>query len=958
MIKRLAAASAIVSLFIGTTARADDHLHFGPPPKWVEPVIEPQVETSGGALGIRLLDGQTHFDSDGTHQFVRQILAVNAAEGLQQAGTIGAVWQPTTDRLTFHKAVIYRGGKEIDVLKDGKSFSILRRESGLETFIIDGRLTATMQVPDLRVGDELEFAYTLDSNNPLFAGHVETTGMFLGWPPIDRLSLKYLWPRGLDVRWRAGKDLPAPVVTRRDDATSLTLARDSFAAPAFPDGAPARYADNGRIQLSDYPDWRSLSRLMAPLYEKAATLTPASAVRAEIAKIAAATQDPKIRGQRALALVQSQVRYFADINGLGGNLPANADDVWSGRVGDCKGKTVLLIAVLRGLGIAADPALVSVSQSNGIDQSLPMAARFDHVIVRTEIDGRTYWLDGTRPADGALDQIAVPRFEWALPLTSPGSDLVRMIATPPALPSTEWRLDLDARKGIKEPAKATGEGIFRGEAAMSMRAVLTLFDPAKRDQFLRKLWGDRHDWIDIETVGYRLDDAKSEVRVSMTAKAPMDWNLEDPNPERRYEANKARLGNRLSPDRKALPAPDVPVVVDERYEVTRQTILLPQGGRGFYVDGEPIDENIGGVHYLRTISLKGDRFDVSTSTRGAAAEISVAEAKAADKRVDALFGKQLFLRLPADFRIATPAPLAPVNPPSMAGLMPPPVGSLALKGDYKGALAALDAIIGKSGRSAKLLAYRAQLLTFVNQFDDANADADAALALNPNEEPALLIKMALLLAADRGGDALILLDRLILMQPARTEFYVERASVRTALDRLEGALADYDIVLIRTPDDQSVHAARIRILMHLRRGNDALAEADMLIRSRPNDAVARALRGEILAQLGRGKEAAEELTRSLALLPNIDALITRLNFGLSPGPEEKLADMLAVIRLEPTRPLPATALVPAARDAKAFVALRAAYIEAEKRGPNTARIAEERSRLEREHGLVGAEAAP
>jgi hypothetical protein len=44
---------------------------------------------------------------------VRQILEVNAAEGLREAGTIGAIWQPATDRLTLHKAVIHRDGKPL-----------------------------------------------------------------------------------------------------------------------------------------------------------------------------------------------------------------------------------------------------------------------------------------------------------------------------------------------------------------------------------------------------------------------------------------------------------------------------------------------------------------------------------------------------------------------------------------------------------------------------------------------------------------------------------------------------------------------------------------------------------------------------------------------------------------------------------------------------------------------------
>ena len=84
--------------------------------------------------------------------------------------------------------------------------------------------------------------------------------------------------------------------------------------------AAARYIDAGRLQLADYGDWQTFSALIGPLYEKAITLAPDSPLHAEIAKIAAASNNPKVR-----ALVQTQVRYFADLNGLGGYSPASAD---------------------------------------------------------------------------------------------------------------------------------------------------------------------------------------------------------------------------------------------------------------------------------------------------------------------------------------------------------------------------------------------------------------------------------------------------------------------------------------------------------------------------------------------------------------------------------------------------------------------------------------------------------
>ena len=51
-----------------------------------------------------------------------------------------------------------------------------------------------------------------------------------------------------------------------------------------------------------------------------------------------------------------------------------AATTWSRRYGDCKGKTALLIALLRGLGIEAEAALVSTDFGDGLDELILLHA--------------------------------------------------------------------------------------------------------------------------------------------------------------------------------------------------------------------------------------------------------------------------------------------------------------------------------------------------------------------------------------------------------------------------------------------------------------------------------------------------------------------------------------------------------------------------------------------------------
>jgi hypothetical protein len=79
------------------------------------------------------------------------------------------------------------------------------------------------------------------------------------------------------------------------------------------------------------------------------------------------------------------------------------------------------VAGARFLGLDASAALVSTTHGVSLNDFLPSAQVFNHVIVRLRIGERIYWLDPTLPSQtGSLDQVTLPHAGWALPLT-PGT---------------------------------------------------------------------------------------------------------------------------------------------------------------------------------------------------------------------------------------------------------------------------------------------------------------------------------------------------------------------------------------------------------------------------------------------------------------------------------------------------------------------------------------------------------
>ncbi|WP_299427979.1 DUF3857 domain-containing protein [Sphingomonas bacterium] len=952
---RLLLVAVCAVLSIGQ-AHADDVLHFGARPAWVASVAAPAAKPADGAFTIRVIDFQIRIDERGMHQYVRQIIRINTPEGLQAGGTALVAWQPSYQTATVNGVVIHRGTETIDAMKDGKSFQVLRREAQLESALtISGLLTAIMPVPDLRVGDEIEYSFTVDQANPVLAGHVESMMPLNKLPAADRISLLASWPTGRGVKWKGGPQLPTPVLTRKAGIEQLAILRDGWTAVEVPAGAPGRFGSGALFQIADFADWSTVVGIMRPLFVKSSTIAADSPVMVEVKRIAALSTDPRVRASEALRTVEGQVRYLARVDGLGGYIPATADAVWAARNGDCKGKTVLLLAMLRALGIAAEPVLASATDGDGVDQSLPMPGRFNHVLVRATIDGKTYWLDGTRLGDRSVETLAVPPFHWVLPLDGVAAAPVALIATEPAIAENENRLDLDARDGIDKPAKASGSYIYRGEDAAKMRIGLAALTAVQRDELARKQWTDRYSWITLKTSDVKVDDKSGDVVLSFTGTATMDWDNPGADSAQRYVADGARLGQDIAPKRDK-DEDTAPVAVDAQYTVNRETILLPGNGKGFELEGDPIDQTIGGIHYIREATLKDGAFTMTATVRSKPGEISYAEAKAADKRTDLLINKQLYIRAPADFG-APAAEVAVATPPADAGLDTglTEITRLTLAGKNDDALKLVDARIATGDKAARTLALRGQLLRKLDRTADAGNAYDEALALDRREPLAIIGKAEMLIDAGREEDALILYDRLVLIWPDAPESYRRRAGVRDALGQLDGQLSDLGILIAKKPDDVDAHRDRAWAYMLRGRGVEAVGEARALVKAHPDDESLHTLLASILAHEGKRAEAIAELDKSIALKPSGEAYRVRLWYGLALDAKARLADIVALIKIDPWGELPMVPLRPMLADPAARAAIGTAYQAALDDNPDgNVAITEERARTM----AIGGEVTP
>jgi hypothetical protein len=582
----------------------------------------------GAPLRVLFVDQQVRIADGAQQTYQAYRVKVLTPEGLG-VGNLAVTWAPATEQVTVHRLAIVRDGKTIDVLA-GARFSVIQRESNLEQAMLDGNLTAALQTAGLQVGDELEFATTKLERDPLLGTRPQG---FMQFPIVGARGayrFRVLLPKDDAVGFRATDDVPQPIVTPLGDTVEHRYAMLDPASAIVPDGAPSRYSIARVVQYSAYPAWADVSRTFAPLFVRAATLADASPVRAEARRIAAETTDPRLRAEAALRSVEDRIRYvYVGLDG-GNYRPASADDTWQRRFGDCKAKTVLLVALLREVGIAAEPVLVATENSDGIDQRLPTPGVFNHVVVRAQVNGASYWLDGTRLGDRAIADLDPPNSRWGLPLRSDGAALEAIPLVRPRWPQRIDVVEIDASAGFDKPGKYRVQQTLRGDQIFAMRAQLAGMATADADRLLSGYWRQQLPQVETSRVTWHLDDGHRLLVLGMEGEGKVDWDGDAKDGHTHY----LYAGGFTPPNELKRPkdqpqgaawANDYP-----SFTCNATTIKLPLPGKGFNWSfvAKPVDRTLGGVSYWRVATFANNTMRMARSRRVDAAEVAAADAAA------------------------------------------------------------------------------------------------------------------------------------------------------------------------------------------------------------------------------------------------------------------------------------------------------------------------------------------
>jgi hypothetical protein len=639
---------AAVSAF-AASAWADEKPAYGAPAKWVQVADIPAAPVDDQPPSTQLLldDNQSRYTASGSVYYNRSVIKVLRSEGLQ-GGSRSVTWDPVRDKVTIHALAIVRNGQRIDLLKKGEDVLVLRREKNLERAMLDGRMTASIQIKDLQVGDVVDWSYSYEHSEPLLGGRANNLQRMAWTGAAGLYRVRMLWDDAAPLVWRRTEGFPEPKLSKTGGVNELLAEVSGGRTPKPPAAAPARFQRLGLIEATTYTGWEDVSRRMAPLYAKASELSADSPLRGEIAAIIADSGDPQVRAFKALQLVEDKTRYLFLGMGDGGYKPASADETWARKFGDCKGKTVLLLAILRELGIEAEPALVSTGSGDGLNERTPSAALFNHVLVRARIDGTSYWLDGARSGDrGGLQALKPPPFRWALPVRAAGATLEEIVQSPLDAPSNEARMRFDASAGLDKPAATTMTIVMRGDSGLALARALQVAPRADLERQMKQTISSSTSWVRIEGVAFDVSP-ESVVTVTMTGDADLDWRMNDDVGVKEFRLPGSGSGRMTAfPRREPGPNRDAPYSIGFPTFVTKSLeIVLPNKGQGFTVKGANCTGQAAGRDIIEVAELRDGVARFFSSSRSLAREVPFDQAEEANKIARRLASEPQIVRAP------------------------------------------------------------------------------------------------------------------------------------------------------------------------------------------------------------------------------------------------------------------------------------------------------------------------
>jgi hypothetical protein len=395
----------------------------------------------------------------------RTVIRIITEAGIQNRSQVSVNYDPSYQRLLFHTISIIRNGRIINKL-DLSKIKTIHQEKELERNLYNGTVESVLFLEDVRKGDIIEYAYSVQGFNPIFRDKFCDIQEMQFGAPVGQILYRVICPSSRRLAIQYAAEIGDPVIKNQGADKIYQWSRNNVPALREQDALPSWYDPYPLVQVSEFLNWTEVSQWAGSLFTYDHPLS--AGLKKKIAEIKAGSKGDKEKEVlAALRFVQDEVRYMGIEMGVNSYKPNDPNKIFAQRFGDCKDKSYLLCTMLRAMDIDAAPVLINTSDKQELRNTLPSAVAFDHCTLRIILGKKTWWFDPTISFQrGGIGDISYPDYKCGLVLTDTTTDLTDIPLQAPGQVVAKEKFTLSDDHG---PVKMEVTSAYTGSFADQVR---------------------------------------------------------------------------------------------------------------------------------------------------------------------------------------------------------------------------------------------------------------------------------------------------------------------------------------------------------------------------------------------------------------------------------------------------------------------------------------------------------
>ncbi|HLV09328.1 MAG TPA: DUF3857 and transglutaminase domain-containing protein [Halanaerobiales bacterium] len=231
--------------------------------------------------------------------------------------------------------------------------------------------------PALEPGSIIVCRYLIEEEKPLIEGEFWASRIFQDIEPIEESTLILKAPSDKRLFYYTRSGEIEPRIIEEEGCSTYIWQESDVPAIVAETAMPPYYDVVPTVMVSTMKSWDDVSSWYDGLIDQQYEIN--QELRDKIAELTSGFTDTEEKIRILYNYVALNIRYVGLEFGIGGYKPHLAVEVFDNKYGDCKDMATLLIAMLREIGVKAEPVLINASYYP--DLRIVSPDNFNHMIV-------------------------------------------------------------------------------------------------------------------------------------------------------------------------------------------------------------------------------------------------------------------------------------------------------------------------------------------------------------------------------------------------------------------------------------------------------------------------------------------------------------------------------------------------------------------------------------------------